>query len=270
MIDHRDITLRGADNVRDLGGLPTGDGRRTRYGRLIRPATLQELTAADVASLVDRIGVRLVVDLRLPEEAEGQGRGLLAERVGAYANLPLRTADMTRADVMRDVAGIDLLTHYTAFLEASGPEVVTAVRLLADPANQPALFHCAAGKDRTGVLAAILLDAVGVEEPAIVADYALTGVHMGRVVARLSRLPWYREPMSLLPAEAHLAAPQTMQRFLHHLHAEHGGAAAWLTARGLDPAALESLRRSLVAGVEGGAANGSAPVARNGQASTSL
>ena len=120
------------------------------------------------------------------------------------------------------------------------------------------------------MLAAILLDAVGVEEPAIVADYALTGVHMGRVVARLSRLPWYREPMSLLPAEAHLAAPQTMQRFLHHLHAEHGGAAAWLTARGLDPAALESLRRSLVAGVEGGAANGSAPVARNGQASTSL
>jgi protein-tyrosine phosphatase len=270
MIDHRDITLRGADNVRDLGGLPTRDGRRTRYGRLIRSATLQELTAADVASLVDRIGVRLVVDLRLPEEAQGEGRGPLAERVGAYANLPLRSADMMRADVLRDVAGIDLLTHYLEFLEASGPEVVAAVRLLADPVNQPALFHCAAGKDRTGVLAAILLDAVGVEETAIVADYALTGAHMDRVVARLSRLPWYREPMSLVPAEAHLAAPQTMQSFLHRLHAEHGGAAAWLTARGLDPAALESLRRSLVAGVEGGAANGSAPAAPGGQASTSL
>ena len=246
MIDHRDIALRGADNVRDLGGLPTGDGRRTRHGRLIRSATLQELTETDVAALVDRIGLRLVVDLRLPEEAEGQGRGLLAERVRAYANLPLRTADMTRADVVRDMAGIDLLTHYVAFLEASGPEVVTAVRLLADPGNQPALFHCAAGKDRTGVLAAILLDAVGVEEPAIVADYAVTGAHMDRVVARLSRLPWYREPMSLLPAEAHLAAPQTMRRFLQHLHTRHGGAATWLMARGLEPAALDSLRWSLL------------------------
>jgi hypothetical protein len=250
MIDRREITLRGADNVRDLGGLSTGDGRCTRHGRLLRSATLQELTETDMQSLVDGVGLRLVVDLRLPEEAGQQGRGPLAERVGGYANLPFRTAGMVRADVIPDVADIDLLTHYRGFLEASGAEIVTAVGLLADPRNQPAIFHCAAGKDRTGVLAAILLDAVGVEEDAIVADYALTGRHMDRVIARLCRLPWYREAMSLLPTRAHLAEPETMRRFLRDLHTEHGGAATWLIARGLDPAALDTLRWSLVGSEE--------------------
>lgn len=255
MIERRDLALWGADNVRDLGGLSTADGRRTRHGRLIRAASVLELTAADVRSLVDGIGLRLVVDLRLAEEAGHLGHGLLVQRVGSYANLPLRTADMMRADVIPDGAGIDLLPLYKGFLEASAPEIVAAVRLLAEPGNQPALFHCAAGKDRTGVLAAILLDAVGVTQEAIIADYALTGANMDRVVARLSRLPWYREPMSRLPAEAHLAAPETMQHFLHHLHTRHGGAAEWLMAGGLEPAALDSLRWSLLAGADGGAAD---------------
>jgi hypothetical protein len=246
MIERRELPLRGADNVRDLGGLPTVDGRFTRHGRLIRSATVQELTETDMRSLVDGMGLRLVVDLRLPDEAGDHGRGSLADRVGAYANLPFRTADMVRADVIPDVAGIDLLTHYRGFLEASAAEIVTAVGLLADPRNQPALFHCAAGKDRTGVLAAILLDAVGVEEDAIVADYVLTGRHMDRVIARLSRLTWYREVMGRLPAGAHLAEPETMRRFLRDLRTEHGGAARWLIARGLEPATLDELRWSLV------------------------
>ena len=146
MIDRREITLRGADNVRDLGGLSTGDGRCTRHGRLLRSATLQELTETDMQSLVDGVGLRLVVDLRLPEEAGQQGRGPLAERVGAYANLPFRTADMVRTDVIPDVAGIDLLTHYRGFLEASGAEIVTAVGLLADRATSRRSFTARPGR----------------------------------------------------------------------------------------------------------------------------
>ena len=250
MIDLRQLPLRGADNVRDLGGLPTRDGRRTREGRLIRSASVQGLTELDIDWLVERIGLRLIVDLRLPKEAGSPARGSLAERVGAYTNLPLRTADMGSADVILDAVEIDLLTHYIGFLEGSGPDIVTAVRLLADPANQPALFHCTAGKDRTGVLAAILLDAVGVEEEAIVADYALSAVHMDRVIARLCRVSWYREVLPRLPAGVHLAEPETMRLFLRHLHVEHGGAARWLTDRGLEQAALDALRWSLVGGVE--------------------
>ncbi|HEX3604827.1 MAG TPA: tyrosine-protein phosphatase [Candidatus Dormibacteraeota bacterium] len=249
MIDVRQLPLHGADNVRDLGGLPTRDGRRTREGRLIRSASVHELTDLDIEWLVDRIGVRTIVDLRLPEEAERQALGSLAQRVGAYANLPVRTAGMVSAEVIADAVEIDLLIQYIGFLEASGPEIVAAVRLLADPSNQPALFHCAAGKDRTGVMAALLLDAVGVEEEAIVADYALSEAHMGRVIARLSRVSWYREALSRLPASVHLAEPETMRRFLGHLHTEHGGAGRWLTDRGLEPATLDALRRSLVGAV---------------------
>ncbi len=157
---------------------------------------------------------------------------------------------MVSADVIPDAVEVDLLTHYIGFLDESGPEIVSAVRLLADPSGQPALFHCAAGKDRTGVLAALLLDAVGVEEEAIVAGYALSEAHMDRVFARLCRVSWHREALSRLPAGVHLAEPETMRRFLRHLHTEHGGAARWLTDRGLEPATLDSLRRSLVRGVD--------------------
>jgi protein-tyrosine phosphatase len=250
MIDVRRLPLRGADNVRDLGGLPTRDGRRTREGRLIRSASVQELTELDIEWLVDRIGVRMIVDLRLPEEAEPRALGPLAQRVGAYANLPFRSPGMASVDVIPDAVDIDLLTHYIGFLEASAPEIVAAVRLLADPSNQPALFHCAAGKDRTGVLAALVLDAVGVEEEAIVADYALSEAHMDRVIARLSRVSWYREALSRLPAGVHMAEPETMRRFLGHLRAEHGGAARWLTGHGLEPATLDALRSSLVGAVD--------------------
>ena len=250
MIDVRQLPLRGADNVRDLGGLSTRDGRRTRDGRLIRSASVQGLTELDIEWLVERIGVRMIVDLRLPEEAERQALGSLVLRVGAYANLPVRTAGMVSADVIPGAVEVDLLTQYIGFLEASGPEIVAAVRLLADPSNQPALFHCAAGKDRTGVLAALLLDAVGVEEEAIVADYALSEAHMDRVIARLCRVSWYREALSRLPAGVHLAEPETMRRFLRHLHAVHGGAARWLTERGLEPTTLDALRWSLVGSVD--------------------
>ena len=104
---YRELSLHGADNVRDLGGLPTGDGRRTRYGRLVRSASVLELTETDVRSLVEDRGLRLVVDLRLPEETGHGGGGLLAERVHRYANLPLRTADMVPTDAVPDAVGID-------------------------------------------------------------------------------------------------------------------------------------------------------------------
>jgi hypothetical protein len=84
--------LTGAFNFRDLGGLPTADGRRTRPGRLFRSDTLQALTEADVTHLVESLGVMLVIDLRDSDEAVEQGRGLLGQSSLGYVNLPLKAA----------------------------------------------------------------------------------------------------------------------------------------------------------------------------------
>jgi protein tyrosine/serine phosphatase len=149
------IDLDGADNIRDMGGLSVTGGGRTRFGRLLRSGTLQELTAEDVAHLTDLVGVRTVVDLRLGDEAEREGSALSELPALRYLSLPLRSAGGIRADTVA-AANMDIVGHYLALLEGSAGNIVTAVRAFADEANLPAVFHCAAGKDRTGVLAAVV------------------------------------------------------------------------------------------------------------------
>ena len=126
-----------------------------------------------------------------------------------------------------------------------GDRVVGAVKVIASPAGPPALFHCAAGKDRTGVLAALVLDSVGVEREAIVADFALTNERLERIGARLRRMPTYSNYTGKLATRDMGADPQTMTDVLEALDEEHGGAAAWLLANGLTTAELESLRAAL-------------------------
>lgn len=241
----RALSLQGADNVRDLGGLPTADGARTRAGVLYRASTLQELTDDDVRVLTEEVGLRLVVDLREPEEAEREGRGPVAAHVPGYVNLTIRSGDPLPADVVPDIVDIDLAAHYVGYLEASVEELVMIVRLLADSRHHPAVFHCAAGKDRTGVVAALVLDAVGVLPEAIVADYAATAANAEAIFARLRRLPSYRY-LDDLPPTVRTAEAETMQRFLDELHDEHGGAARWLRGNGVGKDELAALRAALV------------------------
>lgn len=242
----RELSLTGADNVRDLGGLPTRDGAATRFGVFLRSATLQELTAADVTTLLD-LGLRLVVDLREPGEVEREGRGRLEQHDVGYVNLTVRSGDALPADVVPDVVDIDLAEHYLGYVQASAATLSEALRLLSLPANRPALFHCAAGKDRTGVLTALLLDAVGVPPEAIVADYAATAPNADAVFARLRRRPTYRY-LDRLPAHVRTADGETMRRFLDGFHARYGGTARWLTDLGADPDIVPRLRAALVGG----------------------
>jgi protein-tyrosine phosphatase len=116
---------------------------------------------------------------------------------------------------------------------------------MAQPDGPPALFHCAAGKDRTGVLAALVLDAVGVERDAIVADFALTNERLERIGARLRRFPTYANYTQRLATRDMGADPQTMIDVLAALDADHGGAAGWLLSAGLTQSELDTLRVAL-------------------------
>ena len=127
----------------------------------------------------------------------------------------------------------DRVEHYLDYLRLAAPRVVAALDLLASPGALPALFHCAAGKDRTGVLAAIVLEMNGVEREAIIADFALTNERLHAVAQRLIRLPTYERGMRQMSWQALQADPQTMRDFLLRVDETFGGPSAWAVAHGL-------------------------------------
>lgn len=242
------IELEGADNTRDLGGLAVAGGGRTRFGRLLRAGTPQDLTAGDVTHLTEVLGVRTVVDLRLADEAAREGSALSGIPALRYFSLPLSSAGNVRSDIVADGAEMDIVGHYVALLEGSAANIVTAACVFADNVSGPAIFHCAAGKDRTGVLAAVVLDAVGVGREAIIADYALTGQRMKQISARLLRLATYRDMQALSRGikGAATADEESMAAFLDQLYGRYGGGSGYLTAHGMTPGELAALRATLV------------------------
>ncbi len=244
------VDFDAIDNVRDLGGLPVTGGGTTRFGVALRSSTLQQATESDAALLLGSLGLRTLIDLRLPDEVVREGYGLIGTLPIDTVNLPVRKSSqssLAARDLVPDKTRVDLAELYGALLAGSPEEIVAAVRLIADPDRRTVVFHCAAGKDRTGVLAAVLLDAVGVAPEMIAADYALTNERMARVRERLDALGSYT---GLPPADTGILAvdPAVMLTFLGVLRREHGGAAAWLRARGLTAAQLTMLRRALVTG----------------------
>lgn len=239
----RDLTLDGAHNVRDLGGLSTVDGLRVRPGIVLRAASVADLTDADVATLLNW-GLSTVVDLRGPAEVARDGRGLLAATSVAYRNLPVAGARSVRLDQAHDLDTGSLLEHYITYLEHSADVVVAALRLLGDTTAVPAVVHCAAGKDRTGVVVAVLLDALGVHRTQIVADYAATEAAMPLVRAQLAASATTRE-LGSVPDWVLTALPETMDGLLAHLDAR-GGTVAWLQAHGLTDDELGRLRANLL------------------------
>ncbi|MGW3243452.1 tyrosine-protein phosphatase [Streptomyces sp. NPDC001070] len=242
------LDLAEVDNIRDLGGLPVRGGGTTRRGVVFRASTLQDATADDVELLLGRYRLRTVLDLRGPDEAALEGHGLLADTAVRRVNLPVSRVRALVTDAVPATTAEDGDTagFYLGLLDGSGESLVAAARVVADTDQHAVVFHCAVGKDRTGVLAALLLDAVGVPAPAIAADYALTAQRVVRIRARLTRLPSYRD----LPAVEHAfmaSEPRVMHRFLDALHTDHGGAGPWLRDRGLTDTELDRLKEVLVA-----------------------
>lgn len=233
--------LTGAYNFRDLGGLRTADGRAVRSGALFRSDTLQALTGDDVAIVRDRLGVELVVDLRAGPEAVAQGRGPLAGAGICYLNAPLPDAPVSDADP-RD----QTLRFYLATLDAAGPLLATVVRTIAAMDGRPVIVHCAAGKDRTGLVTALLLRLLGVRAADVVDDYLATAPHLPRIVERLRTWPHYRDHMTRVPPEVYRAEEHTIRGYLRGLHEIHGGATGWARANGVGDDTIRRLRDALL------------------------
>jgi protein-tyrosine phosphatase len=232
--------VTGAANFRDIGGLATSDGGRLRPGRLFRSGSLQELTEKDVTVLIDRLAIRYVVDLRTAAEAVSQGRGPLGTLPVCYVNVPLVDVDAPQAPPGRVV-----LEQYLDHLDAD-PNLPLAIEMVASAVARPTVMHCAAGKDRTGVVAALIELCLGVPAEQVVADYMVTAAHMEAVLSRLRRWSWYARRMAVLPAEIYRCEEHVIRGFLSAIAERYGGAREWAFSRGVSADALAQLRRHLV------------------------
>jgi protein tyrosine/serine phosphatase len=253
------IDLDGAVNVRDLGGLPTDDGRRTAPGALLRSDNLQDLSPADVAKLVDGVGLTTVVDLRSSAEAESEGPGPL-DAVPSVTHLHLsvlpevgrRTDVVAEALLLRRAQDHDrypddaMCGHYLGYLEDRPESVTGALRAVAE-APGAAIVHCAAGKDRTGVVVALALTAVGVPADTVVADYAVTDEKIEAILRRLMRSRTYEDDLKGSAIDRHRPRPETMKAFLAQVQARHGGVTQWLAGHGFGEQDLRRLRAKLLA-----------------------
>src|SRR5262249_59567913 len=138
----------------DLGGYPAADRRTVRWRRVFRSDALHLLTRPDVARIRDELGVRDVIDLRSSAEVRSEGRGPLAEHAVRFHHVPLFDAEVRGEDRER-AARISLADRYVFLTDLAGDRIARVVRMLAD-ADAPAVYHSAAGKDRTGVVSALL------------------------------------------------------------------------------------------------------------------
>ncbi|MGY0233349.1 tyrosine-protein phosphatase [Longispora urticae] len=228
-----------AFNFRDLS---TADSDRIRPGRVYRSDALTQLDDAEWKRFRE-LGVRTVLDLRTPEEVSTQGR-IRPDSAVDYRNLSLlRTFwDTVAYDESQGVARY-LCDRYLDLTDEGAAELATCLDLLATPDAGPVVFHCAGGKDRTGVLAALVLGLLGASDQAIVADYARTADTVHLVTARLAagygHGAGHFPPFSACPGDA-------MSLFLTELRARHGSLDGYVSSIGVPPATVAALRTHLM------------------------
>jgi protein tyrosine/serine phosphatase len=244
----RRIALERAFNFRDLGGYAAGSGQTVRWGRVYRADGIHRVEGADLVR-VAALGIRTVLDLRTRDERDGHGRVRAESMNATYHHLPLIEKvwerDLYRAEL--DAVAF-LADRYVAMLEQGADAIVTALSTVADAERLPLVFHCSAGKDRTGVLAAVILSVLGVSDDDIAADYALSRTAMREMAEWMrNERPESYETMAAQPPAFLDAPPLAIRHFLARARARYGSLAEYVVAAGFPPDGVDALRAGLLA-----------------------
>ena len=264
----RTLDWEACRNARDLGGLPLRSGGETRFGAIVRSDTLRQLTPAGWQSLT-AYGVRTILDLRFQVEIESDeslaaGPGGLSRALG----MPVAERAARPAHVCTIVVSVlgqpdrELGAHFDAISRAQPEEVAStravylemldrfrsnfaaAVAAVADAPDGGVLVHCHAGKDRTGLVVALLLGVADVERDSIAADYALSGTNLASSLAG-----WIDDGDDAEEREHRrrvgLSPKQAMHEVLEGLDERYGGVVSYLAGAGLTDDDLERVHRRL-------------------------
>jgi protein-tyrosine phosphatase len=232
----RHLQILGTRNLRDIGGYPAGPGRQTRWRTLFRADALDRLPDASQRALID-LGLRTVIDLRRPDELESNPNVFRKSPDVSYRHLPM--FDVDPGAHPDGAAG-----WYRGALDSYTDALVSVARAVLEEDSLPAIVHCAAGKDRTGITIGLLLSAVGVPRQIVAEDYGLTKSAFairwveGDEPGVISQVVSDDDPVVDAP-------PELMMSTLRHLDERHGGAAAYLRSGGLSDAQIERLRELL-------------------------
>jgi protein-tyrosine phosphatase len=247
----RHVVFDACFNFRDLGGYPTSHGGRVRWGTLYRSDTLHRFTDAD-AEIFRALGLRTVLDLRSRTEIDDHGRldevhddHVAWHHVAMLDNVKLAPGapgTETTPEILAPGEG------YLRIAEQFGASLARAFTILAADDALPAVFHCTSGKDRTGMVAALLLDLLGVEDRVIADDYVLT------TAARARSTPWIEanEPqfaafLAQIPPERRVISADTILGFLAGVRERYGSSRAFLVHVGVGDEELSTLRARLLA-----------------------
>jgi protein-tyrosine phosphatase len=247
----RILVFESIANFRDLGGYRARGGLTTAWRRLYRSGGLLQMTAADKACLKEKIGLKTVIDLRSPEEPKKLQAIRLLEGIGAkYFNVQFKwpVADYYKKEMELYAGTSNMGVVYLHRIRHEGfaKRLFTILEIMADPANYPLLFHCGAGKDRTGVLAAMALKLLGVSDEDIISDYVLTDPSMEDVKQRICSDPETSDEVKNLPDFTWRAPPQFMATFLEGLKNEYGSAAGYLKKYGAEKSLVRRLEKALL------------------------
>lgn len=238
----RHIAFERLHNFRDLGGYRAAGGRTVRWGRLYRSDSLGKLRGAD-RDRFHALGVRTVIDLRYPWEVTRSGRVPDLDGL-TYHNLSIEHRPYDQAGQDPDVDPARFLAdRYLEVAQDGVTELRRALEVIADD-TAPLVFHCHSGKDRTGLLAMLVLTLLGVHEDDVVGDFALTGLATARLVAE-----WHADHPDLTlrwPAYGHAPA-EVMRLFLAELSNRYGSVRGYAAQHlGADDDLVTALRARLL------------------------
>jgi protein-tyrosine phosphatase len=240
----RHIPFEGCYNFRDLGGYRTRDGHTVKWRTIFRSSELCLMTEADAAHAIDNLGINTVIDLRNGGEIETRGVGPLIRPPIQYHNI--RVLEDASGEEASSRSFPDMGAFYQALAKRPdfGKQVVQALEIIADGEAHPVVFHCTAGKDRTGILSVALLGVLGVPDQVIIEDYSLTQRYFGALLDR-----WYSDPKraeGLRRNPPSHALAEYMEGMIAALNRDHGSIRGYVEAQGGDAGLMDRLREMLL------------------------
>jgi protein-tyrosine phosphatase len=245
----RHVSFEACFNFRDLGGYETADGPRLRWNTLYRSDTLHRFTAADTETFRS-LGLRTVVDLRSQTEIDDYGRICIADGNFVWHNVPMldnvklapaQRTDPTPPELPPPGEG------YYLILKQFSASIAKIFSILAGDDALPAVYHCTAGKDRTGIVSALILESVGVADETIAADYLLTEAGRERSLAWITvNEPEFGALLAQVPPERRMVRPQNILAMLELVRSEHGSVRRFLNSFGVGDDQLDRIRDRLL------------------------
>lgn len=242
----QELRIEGLVNVRDLGGLRAQDGRVIRSRQVIRSDNPKGMTDQGQLDLANIVAPELVVDLRMVLEVTHEGY-TIGHTPARMIHLPMLPQSGITPEQVEAGGADNLVDDYVRQLEANAQSIIEALRLMSNPVNRPLVVHCTAGKDRTGVVIAMLLDILGVAHETIVADYHVTSTNMGPIIERIRNAQVFKDNgLATAPDWIFASEPETMRMFLAIMTKTYGSAEGWARAKGLDAADITRLRDTIL------------------------